>query len=331
MSDQERKTYSHPKDDDLPQPRKPHKFSKAGWWSALKATAKGVSRHHLNIVGGGVGFYMLLGIIPGLGALISIYGLLANPEDVQKHFAAIEGAVPAPVTQLLTEQMGRLAEQQSGAGWGAIIGLVLALWAGSRVAMALMQGLNIAYEKKEDRGFFKKNAVRIALTLGAVILGLIAMAVIIVLPPVLNALPFSGLTIGFLAFIRWPILLLLGIVGLAILYRVGPSRKQPKFRWLTWGSGVAAILWVAVSALFSLYVANFGSYNETYGSLGAVVVLLMWLYISAFVILLGAELDAAFEMQTAKEVLPRERAENDLPPEKDDPNSGENRQNHHTA
>ncbi len=299
--------------EDLPIPRKPHKFSGPGWWNAAKAAFSGIGRHHLNIVAGGVAFYLMLGMIPALGALISIYGLVANPADVQQHFASIEGAIPAQAAELLNEQMTRLASEQSNAGWGAIIGIVLALWAGSRAAMALMEGLNITYDEKERRGIIKKYATRLGLTAWAVVLGLLAISIIVVLPPLLNVLPFSEGIINILSFVRWPLLLLLGIVGLAVLYRFGPSREQPKFRWLTWGSALAAVLWVAVSALFSLYVANFGSYNETYGSLGAVVVLLMWLYISSFVILLGAEVDAAFEMQTAKEVLPRERRNGDHP------------------
>jgi len=289
-------------------PRKPHRFSKPGWKNALKVTFASIGNHNLNIVAAGVAFYLMLGLFPALAALISIYGLVSDPQQVQEHFAQIEDAIPDEAGQLLEEQMARIAEDQSGAGWGAFLGIAFALWAGSRAAMALMEGLNITYEVKERRGFVKKYATRLGLTLAAVITGLLAIAVIVFLPPIINALPVGEGVQWLLSFVRWPLLLLVGIVALAVLYRFGPSRKQPKFRWLSWGSGTAAIFWVVASALFSWYVANFGDYNETYGALGAVIILLMWLYISSFVILLGAELDAAFETQTEKEVLPDEKS-----------------------
>jgi membrane protein len=291
-----------------PSPRKPQKFSKPGWKNVLKYTKESITNDHLSIVAPGVAFYLMLGMIPALAALMSIYGLVADPADVQEHFAAVEGAIPAEAGSLLGEQMNRIAEEQTTAGWGAFLGIALALWAGSRAALALMEGLNIVYDEEETRGFIMKALVRVGLTLAAVLLGLVAIGVIVVLPPVLNALPFSEGVITLLSLIRWPLLLLVGILALAVLYRFAPSRKQPKFRWLSWGSATAAILWVAASAAFSFYVARFGDFNETYGALGAVVILLMWLLISAFVILLGAEVDAAFEMQTEKEVLPKERA-----------------------
>lgn len=307
MADNDRKDHSREEDHSRkPSPRKPHRFSKPGWKSALKMTGANVGNHHLSIVAAGVAFYLMLGMIPALGALISIYGFFADPAQVQEHFSAIEGAIPTEAANLLNEQMSRLAEEDSTAGWGAIVGILLALWAGSRASMALMEGLNITYEEKESRGFIRKYATRYGLTVAAVFLLLVAIGIIVVLPPIFNALPFSEGVITALSLVRWPLLLLVGIVALAVLYRFAPDRKQPRFRWLSWGSATAAILWVIASALFSLYVSNFGDYNEAYGSLGAVVILLMWLYVSSFVILLGGEIDAAFEFQTEREVLPRE-------------------------
>lgn len=285
-------------------PRKPHKFSKPGWKEALKRTKKGISEDHLTIVAAGVAFYLMLGIVPALAGLISIYGLVSDPSDIQEHFASVEGAVPSEASELLKEQMDRIAEEETTAGWGAFLGIVLALWAGSRATKAMMKGLNITYNERESRGFIKVAALGFALTVATVFLGLIAIGIIVILPPLLEALPLSEQVAGILSIARWPLLLLVGILGITMLYNLGPSRDQPGWRWLTWGSATAALLWIVVSGLFSFYVSNFADYNETYGSLGAVVILLLWLHITAFVILLGAELDASFEVQTRKDVLP---------------------------
>jgi membrane protein len=257
-----------------------------------------VSEDHLTIVAPGVAFYLMLGLIPGIAALISIYGLVADPEQVQEHFQAIAGGMPEEARTLLSEQMERIAGDTTSAGLGAIVGIALALWSGSQAVSAFMEGLNITYNRDETRGTVKRIAVRLALTLMALVLGLLAIGVLVVMPPLLNALPLGDTGTALLSLARWPLLLLVGIFGLALLYRYAPDRgDDASFRWITWGSAIAAVLWVAGSALFSLYVSNFGEYNETYGALGAVVILLLWLLITAFVFLLGAEVDAALEQE----------------------------------
>jgi membrane protein len=271
--------------------------SRVSWKHAFRSVKESISRDHLPLVAPGVAFYLMLGIVPGLVAMISLYGLIADPAQVQDHFERVSGAIPEEAGALLSEQMGRIAEDAGAAGLGFVIGLAFALWSGSQAVSALMQGLNITYDQPESRGMVKLISVRLALTLGAVLLGLIAIGVVVVVPPLLNALPLPEVVATLLLLVRWPLLLLLGIVGLAMLYRFGPDREHPVFRWITWGSAIAATLWVVASVLFSVYVANFGSYNETYGALGAVVILLMWLLITAFVILLGAEIDDALEQE----------------------------------
>ncbi|MEX2381184.1 MAG: YihY/virulence factor BrkB family protein [Opitutales bacterium] len=287
-----------------PSPRKPHRFSKGGWKEMLVNFKNSISKDHVSIIAAGVAFYVLLGIIPALAAAISIYGLIADPHDIEEHFSAMEGVMPQEANQILQEQMSRIADEQSPAGWGALIGIVLALWAGSRGTKATMEALNITYKEQETRGFLKLPAVALALTFTLVLLGLLAVAIIVFLPPLIGNLPLPAIAEKALAIGMWPLLLLIGILGITLLYRFGPSRRQPKWKWLTWGSVTATLLWLIASALFSFYVANFGSYNKTYGSLGAIVVLLLWFWVSAFVILVGAELDAALEQQTEKDVLP---------------------------
>lgn len=284
-------------------PRKPHRVSKPGLKQMLLHAKNGISKHHLSIVAAGVAFYAMLGIFPGLAAAISIYGLVADPEDIQEQFAAMEGVMPEEANELLLGQMSQIAEERAAAGFGAIVGILFALWAGSRGTKAAMEGLNITYEETENRGMIKLSLVGLALTLALLLLGLLAIAAIVVIPPLIAALPLPAMGETALSLARWPLLFLIGMFGVTLLYRYGPSRQQPGWKWLTWGSGIAVILWLIVSGLFSLYVSNFADYNETYGSIGAIIVLLMWLYLSAFVILLGAELDAAMEKQTEEEGL----------------------------
>lgn len=290
--------------DRKPSPRKPHRVSKGGKKEILVNLKNGISNDHLSIVAAGVAFYVMLSIVPALAAAISIYGLVADPHDIQEHFSAMQGVMPEEANKILLDQMNRIAEGQSGAGLGALIGILVALWAGSKATKATMEALNIIYDEKENRGFIKLAATALALTLGLVLLGLIAVVLIVFLPPLISKLPLPGFAQNAIGIGMWPLLLLVGLLGITVLYRFGPSRRQPHWKWLTWGSGTATILWLVASALMSFYVANFGSYNETYGSLGAIVILLLWFWISAFVILLGAELDSAIEAQTEKEVLP---------------------------
>lgn len=280
--------------------RKPHKFAFADWKEAFGYVRRSIDRDHLSVVAPGVAFYLMFALIPGLVALISMYGLIADPADVQEHFAGMEGAMPEEAHGLLMDQMDDIAAEQGAAGLGAIIGIVLALWAASRATLALMEGLNITYDTEETRGMIKMAATRLALTAGAVMLGVLAMGVIVVLPPLLNALPLPDAAITALSLVRWPLLLGIGVLGLALLYRFAPDRSQPKFRWLSWGSAIAAILWVVASVLFSIYVENFGAYDDTYGAFGAIIILLTWLLLTAYVILLGAEIDVALERQTKR-------------------------------
>lgn len=284
-----------------PSPRKPHRLSKPGRKGILQPVTNGVTQHHLSIVAAGIAFYVMLGLFPALAAAISIYDLVADPDDLQEQFAAMEGVMPEEASALILEQMSRISDEQTAAGIGAVVGILFALWAGSRGTKAAMEGLNIIHEEEESRGTIPVALIGLGLTLALVLLGLLAIAIIVVLPPLLQALPLPNLADTALSIARWPVLLLIGIGGITLLYRYGPSRAQTEWKWLTWGSATAAILWLILSGLFTLYVANFGDYNKTYGALGGIIILLMWFYLSAFSILLGAELDAALEEKTEEE------------------------------
>jgi membrane protein len=258
-----------------------------------------ISGDNLSIIAAGVAFYAFLAIPSALTALVALYGLAFDPQDVQRQVAALNGAMPGEAVQLITQQLQTVSSQpRSTLGIGFIVALLVAIW-GARSAMStFITALNVAYAEDEKRGFFRFQAAAFALTALAVTFAVLSIALIAVLPAAINFLPFGDFGKTVASVVRWPVLLVLVTIGLAVIYRYAPSREEPKWRWVSWGAAVATVLWIVGSALFSIYVGQFASYNKTYGSLGAVVVLMMWLYVTAFVVLLGAELNAELEHQT---------------------------------
>ncbi|MBA4148545.1 MAG: YihY/virulence factor BrkB family protein [Verrucomicrobia bacterium] len=280
---------------------RPTAIPRKGWRDILKRTKAEMDDDNMLIIAAGVAFYLLIGIVPGLIALISIYGLIADPGQVQQQFAAISGVLPQAASELLSGQMQRIAGNNTAAGWGAAISILAALWASSSAMKALVRALNIAYDETEKRSFIKLTAITLVLTLGVVATGIVAIGAIVFLPMVLNFVGFGDNSQLIANLIRWPLLALIAVLGLAVLYRFGPNRTEPQWRWVSGGAVVAMLLWVLASAAFSFYVSNFGNYNEMYGSLAAIVIMMLWLYLSSLAVLIGAELNAEMEHQTAKD------------------------------
>jgi membrane protein len=272
-----------------------------GWLDILSRTGKRISTDSITVVAAGVAFYAFVAVVPALAATVGIYGLLSDPSQVQQQVTSFARILPHEVLPLLEQQMKRISSNGNAASLGAIVGVLIALWSSASATKALMQGLNISYGEHEKRGFIKLNAVALVLTFGVILGAVLAIALVAVIPAVLQNLSFGVGIDTVLNWARWPILLGGFIVGLAVLYRYAPSRNDAKWAWVSPGAIVAAVLWVVASGLFSLYVAKFGSYDKTYGSLGAVVVFLMWMFLSAFVVLLGAELNSELERQTLKD------------------------------
>ncbi|MGO9943738.1 MAG: YihY/virulence factor BrkB family protein [Rhodoblastus sp.] len=265
-------------------------------WSYFAGRVYGrFNKDRIQAVSAGVAFYGILAIFPAIAALVAIYSLAANPGVIDQHVNDLHGVLPDGALEIIGGQVKRLAQNGGGAlGFTAAISLLLSLWSANSGVKAVFDALNIAYEADEKRSFFQLNLQSLGFTLGALTFMALALTGIVVMPILLQ---FLGLDekAWYIALLRWPALLLIVMVSLAALYRFGPSREKPEWRWVTWGSAVAALLWLAVSGLFSWYVANFGSYNATYGSLGAVIGFMTWMWISAMVVLLGAELDAELE------------------------------------
>ena len=280
----------------------PKDIPKRGWRDILMRVKRQMAEDRLSIVAAGVAFYALLAVFPALIALVALYGLAFDPKQVSEQVAALSGMLPPQAADILLGQLQDLTATRSGAlGLGAIGGLVLALWSASAGVRTLMEALNVAYDEQESRGFVSYYGTAILLTLGA-ILGVIAAIAVVVAPPVVvRFLGLGSLLEGVIAFARWPILAIAMMAGLAVVYRYGPSREQPRWSWVSAGALIATLLWIAGSALFSLYVTSFGSYNETYGSMGAVIILLTWFLLSAYAILIGAEINSEMERQTRKD------------------------------
>lgn len=280
----------------------PHEIPARGWRDILWRVKDEMSRDNLSILAAGCAFYAMLAIVPALAAAISLFGLVADPVMIEQQIEQLAHILPQEAQGIITDQLSRLASQpRTGLSVGAMIGILFALWSASYGIQTLMTGLNVVYDEEEKRGFVQFYATALMLTLGAILSVLVALTLVAVLPAVLAFLGLPSWVETAISTARWPLLGVLTMFGLAVLYRYGPSRREARWQWVSWGAVAATILWLIVSSLFSLYVSRFGSYNETYGTLGAVVILLMWFYLTAYIILMGGELNAEMEHQTAKD------------------------------
>lgn len=280
----------------------PFQIPLAGWKDILWRTYREMNSDRLLSIAGGVAFFVLFAIFPAITALVSAYGIFFNAQDIGQNLSLMNDVVPSNVLGILREQAGRIAAQSNRAlGIGFIAGILVTLWSAMGGVKALIDALNVIYEQQESRNFFKLNFVALLLTLGGFAAFLLAIGAVIVLPLMLSTIGLGGDAAILIQVLRWPALLVVLLAGLAILYRYGPDRRAARWQWVSVGSVFAAVVWIAASFLFSWYLAKFNTYNATYGSLGAVLAMMMWLWISSMVVLLGAELNAEIEHQTAQD------------------------------
>jgi membrane protein len=256
----------------------------------------------VDIIASGLALYALLAVFPALAAAVSIYGLFASPADIADHLQQVATMLPEDATRILQQQLHQLAQNpQNTLSFGIIAGIAVALWSARKGMVALMKASNVAYDEEENRGFFKQLFVSLAFTIGAVIGFLAVLLLGVAVPLAVSFLPLGSAAEVTLLGVRWILLFAVAVLGLAIVYRFAPDRRPAQWRWVTPGSLIAATLWLIGSVLFALYVRNWGSYGETYGALGGVVILLMWFYLSGYIIILGAEINAETERQTRKD------------------------------
>ena len=247
-------------------------------------------------------FYGLLALFPAITALVSSYALFAKPSTINEHLSMLSDVLPAGAFDIVKEQVARVLEKGNlKLGTAFATSLLFAIWSANGGMKAIIDALNVVYDEKEKRGFFKLNAVSLAFTFGGLLAALIAIGAVVALPIVLSMVGLGSMTDILFRVGRWPLLIALMLFGLAVLYRFGPSRRSPQWRWLSVGSLFATLTWLAGSALLSYYLANYANYDATYGSLGAAIGLMMWMWMSTIVVLLGAELNSEIEHQTARD------------------------------
>ena len=282
------------------QANKPGEIPPPGWRDIIHRTFRQLSEDNLSIVAAGMAFYAFTAMVPALAAFVAIYALVNDPATVSGHIESIAHILPAQARPILEEQLSRLTADNESAGWSAVLGLAIALFGAMKATTALVTGLNIAYDEEERRGVVRLYFTAFVLTLAGIVGALLVISLVAVLPAVLRVI--SGDETALLVnILRWPLLAALFAFGLSVAYRYGASRENPRWRWVSGGAVGATVLWMLGSAAFSLYLSRFGDYEGTYGSLGAIVAFLMWLFLTSYVVLLGAEFDSEMERQTVRD------------------------------
>ena len=279
----------------------PTEIPAKGWKDIALRTYRAIGENRLSLIAAGVTFFTLLAIFPAVAALVSCYGLVADASTINDQLASLQGILPQGALEIVSDQVKRLnAQGNTTLGFSLLLGIVLSIWSANGGMKHVFDALNLVYNEREKRNVVMLNLASLAFTAGALLFLVLALAAVVVLPVVLSYVGL-GTDAWWLTLVRWPTLLVAVLAGLAMLYRYGPSRDAPRWRWVTPGGGLAALLWLVASLLFSWYVAHFGSYNKTYGSLGAAIGFMTWIWLSTMIVLAGAQVNAEMEHQTAED------------------------------
>jgi membrane protein len=276
----------------------PTQIPAAGWKQVVKRAWAEAKADNVPMLAGGVAFFAFLSLFPALIALISVWGLVTSPQQATQQVEDLMAGFPAEAREIVAGQLESVASQQGGLGVGLVVSVLLALWSASGGTANLIKAVNIAYDEEETRGFVKLRGLALLLTLGAILFVIVAVGLVAVVPAVLDAIGLGVVGTVLAQAARWILLVVVVAVALAVVYRFAPDRDDPKLSWASLGAVVATVLWLIGSIGFSLYVSNFGSYNETYGAIAGVAILLLWLFLTAYIVLLGAEINAETERQT---------------------------------
>lgn len=280
----------------------PQEIPGRGWKAIGKRVVAELKRDHVSLLAAGVAFKALLALFPAIIAAVTIWGLVASPQQMTQQLSGFIDALPQDAASLVEDQLTSVAEGGTGAlSLALVLSILIALWSASGGTAGLIEGVNAAYDEVDERSFPIKRGLALLLTLGAIAFIIVAIGLLAVLPALLGQLGLGragelAIRIG-----QWPLLALLVMGALAVLYKVSPDRDSPTFKWVSWGAVIATVLWLIGSALFTLYVENFGTFGATYGAFAGIIVLMLWLFLTAFIVLLGAEVNAEIERQTAKD------------------------------
>ncbi|PDT02296.1 ribonuclease [Rhizobium chutanense] len=256
----------------------------------------------VTLIAAGVTFYLLLALFPAMAALVALYGLIADPVTISEHLRELAVLMPPGAFDLLADQIKELVNRRNSTlGITFFVGLGIALWSTHSGTLAIFDAMNVAYEETEKRGLVRLNLTALCFTLCAVLLTIVMVVLVGVMPVVLSYLWLDQFKEHMALLLRWPLLLLVVAVAVTSVYRFGPSRAPAKFRWMTWGAVLTTVAWAAMSLGFSFYLDHFANYNATYGTLGALIGFLVWIWLSVVILIIGAELNAELEHQTAKD------------------------------
>lgn len=269
-----------------------------GWLEMVRSLWRKTGEDRILLIAAGVTYYALLALFPAIAALVSLFGLFADPGVIGQQLSGLSGVLPDGALQVVGDQIRRI-QAHGGGTLGAyfLVGLGFSLWSANAGTKSLFDALNVVHGEREERTFLRFNLQSLAFTLGAIVFVSLAAGTIVILPAAFALIGLESLAASAVALARWPLLLIIMMLGLALIYRYGPSRPPMGWRWISWGSGTATVLWLAGSMLFSWYVASFGSFNRTYGSLGAAVGFMIWIWLSVVIVLVGAEIDAVLDDQ----------------------------------
>jgi membrane protein len=289
---------------------RPTEIPARGWIQVVKRGWKEAKADQVPLLAAGVAFYAFLAIFPALIAVVSIYGLFADPSTIANQLNSLTAALPDEAARIITDQVTALSTRRQTLGISLVLSVLIALWSASAGTSNLLTAINVAYNAEERRGFVKKRLLALGLTVAAIIFMVIILGLVAVLPPLLRAVFDTGALRWVLQIVGWLIVVVLVPAALALLYRLAPDRDAPRLRFASVGAVVATLIWLAASIGFSIYTATFGNYAKTYGVFAGIVVLLFWLWLTMYAILLGAEINAESEQQTVPEA-----SEQQTPPE----------------
>lgn len=280
----------------------PSQIPARGWKDVLLRVHREVIEDRVTLVAAGAAFYLMLAIFPALGAFVSIYGFVADPTSIAGQIDFLRGIMPDGGLDLMIGQLESFASQERSAlTLGLGVTLAVSLWSANNGVKTLFEALNIAYEEEEKRSFIWLNLVALAFTLGFMLTLIMMIAAVGIVPVVLSLVNLGGFSETLISTGRWVLMIMVVMLGVSLLYRFGPSRARAKWRWISWGSFTATLGWLIMSVGFSYYLQNFADYNATYGSLGAAIGFMLWLWLSAVILIVGAELNAEMEHQTARD------------------------------
>ncbi|HEY0687157.1 MAG TPA: YihY/virulence factor BrkB family protein [Steroidobacter sp.] len=281
---------------------RPRDIAWRGWWDVFWRVKDQLDADNVSIVAGGLALFGLMALFPSLAAAVAIYGIIASPEAIAAQIQTFAALLPAGTVEILQNQLYQLVSQRNETlSIGVIAGILVAIWSARKGMVALITAMNVAYNEHDHRSFLMRMLISFGFTLGGVLGFLLLVAIGVAVPIVLAFFPFGNATEWVLLTVRWALLWVMAVFAFSVLYRFAPHRTHPRWEWVNAGSIIAATLWLIGSALFALYVRNFNSFGEAYGAIGGVVVMLMWFYVSSYVVILGAEINSELERQTVND------------------------------